>query len=166
MSKRHKDNPYSLPVASSTAWEAVAESRALCRSGETRYPRLCLKHVRECWDLPGGTPTAIDAWHNAREQNMVDAPSLAQWEDTIPFGAPVFSTNGDAFGHVFIAGGYFQKGPAKGRRIFRSNDVRVVGAIDAVTIDFFVDRWGHRILGWSHDLNGFYLPLPPAPSDR
>jgi hypothetical protein len=152
-----------LPVSTSTAREAVAEAREWARksrNGATPFPGLCLQHVRMDWDLPAVFPTAISAWENAHHKHRFIGSSLARWEDEIPFGAPVFSDSPkDDAGHVFIAGGRFQHGENKGRRIFRSNDVVTHGGISAVTLDFFVERWGHKILGWTHDLNGFWLPM-------
>lgn len=133
---------------------AVAWAREQWAHGGTGWYRMCLAFVHECWALPSKYPTALSAWENAKHRHSYKGV------DEIPMGAPVFSNRaGDRFGHVFIAG----RRNLAGQRIFYSNDVKRRGGIDPVTIDFFPSRWGHTILGWTSDLNGFTLPLKGVP---
>jgi hypothetical protein len=60
---------------------------------------------------------------------------------------------------VFLAGGYNHKGV----RIFRSTDIAVLGGVSVCTLEDIQDRWGHEILGWTDDLNGYDLHLPAIP---
>lgn len=135
---------------------AVAWAREQWAHGGTSWYRMCLAFVHECWAVPSKYPTALSAWENAQHRHTVAEV------DAIPLGAPVFSNRaGDSYGHVFIAGGR----NLAGQRIFYSNDVRRRGGIDPVTIDFFPTKWGHTVLGWTEDLNGFTLPLTTLPPD-
>lgn len=129
---------------------AVAWARNQWAHGGESWYRMCLAFVHECWAVPARYPTALSAWQNAEHKH----PYKGVGE--IPLGAPVFSNRaGDQYGHVFIAG----RRNLAGQRIFYSNDVKRRGGIDPVTIDFFPTRWGHTVLGWTEDLNGFTLPL-------
>jgi len=144
-----------LPDAPVTAREANANAREIVRLGETDWHRLCLKFVRECWGLPAAEPTAAKAWENAKGKHK-----FTKVRD-IPYGAPVFSRRPDAgpndSGHIILAGGWNHRGV----RIFRSVDITVQGGVSVCTLDDLRERWGHEILGWTDDLNGFNLNLPP-----
>lgn len=137
---------------------AVGWARSQWRDGGTEWYRLCLQFVHDCWAVPARYPTALSAWQNAKQKHAYTDV------DSIPLGAPVFSNRaGDSYGHIFLAGGR----NLAGQRIFYSNDVKRHGGIDPVTIEFFPTRWGHTILGWSGDLNGYDLPLhAPVPLPR
>ena len=132
--------------ATITAHDAVSNARDAVRSGATDWLRLCLRFVRQCWELPMVEPTAASAWKNAKDKH--------DWTgdpDDIPYGAPVFSRKRGApandAGHVFITGGHWVTGPNKGIRIFRSNDILVQGGISAVAITDIIEKWDHEILG-------------------
>ncbi len=146
-----------LPEADETAREAVARAREIVRTGETDWHKLCLKFVRTCWGLPLKYETAREAWENAHVKHAFTNVK------SIPFGAPVFSrrphAGPDDSGHVFLAGGCNRHGV----RVFRSTDIQVLGGVSPCTIDDIQQKWGHEILGWSEDLNGFALDLPAIP---
>lgn len=135
---------------------AVRFARAESRSGRTDFPRMCLRFVRICWGVPLRYRTAREAWEKAAKKHPYTHVNA------IPFGAPVFSSRpnagSDDAGHVFIACGWDDKG----RRIFRGNDVKVLGGISAFRIDTITEGWGHTILGWTEDLNGVPLKLGPT----
>jgi len=138
------------------AGEANAHAREIVRTGNTDWNRLCLKFVRTCWGLPAVHPTAAIAWEKAEDKH-----TFTRQRD-IPYGAPVFTRRPDAgpddSGHILLAGGYNRHGV----RIFRSTDIKIHGGISACTLDDIRERWGHEILGWTGDLNGYDLNLPPA----
>lgn len=138
--------------ATRTPAQAVAFARNQHQSGSTRWGAMCLSLVRQAWGLPGGVPHANAAWAAARKKHSYNGNP-----DSIPYGAAVFSDRpgGSKYGHVFLAGGKTKKG----RRIFWSNDIGGYGRVSPVTIDAFTSRWGHRILGWTEDLNGYDLNL-------
>ena len=150
-----------LKTTNTTAREATQNARAHARSNQTLFPRLCLRFVRQCWEIPALYGTAIEAWKNAEQKHA--------WKgdvDDIPWGAPVFFKRPDAgpndAGHVAICGGH----DSKGRRIFRSNDVVTLGGIDVVNMNAFTEKWGMECLGWTKDLNGYALNLPQSPNQR
>lgn len=150
-----------LPEAPVRPLAAVVFARNEAQSGRTDFLRLCLKFVRLSYSLPPVYPSARVAWQSAKRKH--------KWTgdvEDIPFGAPVFSKGpndgpNDAW-HVFLACGRDKSGV----RIFRSNDILVKGGISTVRIEAFTERWGHTILGWTEDLNGFDLNLPPSPNER
>lgn len=124
-------------------------------------PRRCLQACRESWGLPMHFATAKAAREGSK--------SFHKWTgdvEDIPYGAPVFSRRPDAPAddaeHVFLAGGHSETG----KRIFWSVDVIRLGDTDPVEISFFSEHWGHEILGWADDLNGFDLNLPQSPNER
>lgn len=149
-----------MPDAPVNAVQANAHAREVVRSGETNLHRMCLKFVRECWGLPAKYPTAAIAWDNAESKHPF------RTVEVIPYGAPVFSQRPDAgdddSGHVFLAGGYTRKGV----RIFRSTDIHTLGGVSVCTIEDLQEKWGHKILGWTSDLNGYDLHLPAIPKDN
>lgn len=127
----------------------------------TGAARRCLQSVRESWQLPMVYGTARDA--------RIHAKNFHPWtgkENDVPYGAPVFSrrpgAGPDDAEHVFMCGGH----DGTGRRIFWSVDVKHLGETDPIYIEFLVERWGHEILGWSGDLNGYDLNLPLSPNAR
>lgn len=144
--------------------EASALSRLQVAAPTEDWTRLCLRFVRKMWGLPMVYGTAREAWQKAEKKHP-----YTNVHD-IPHGAPVFSRPvGDETGawHVFIAGGYWKEkknGRIVSTRIFRSNDIKEIGSIHPVEISTFVERWGHEILGWTEDLNGYDLDLPKPPS--
>lgn len=141
-----------MPRALRTAKQAVTWGRGQHRDRGTEWRALCLSFVRQSWGLPGVYGSAKEAWQRARKKHPYNGNP-----DSIPYGAPVFSDRpgGSTWGHVFLAGGRTKAG----KRIFWSNDIAVSGGITPVTIDAFQRRWGHEILGWSEDLNGYNLNL-------
>lgn len=141
-----------MPRASRSAQQAVAWGRGQHRDRGREWRALCLSFVRQSWGLPGVYPSAKAAWHGARKRHNYTGV------DDIPYGAAVFSDRpgGSTYGHVFLAGGKTRGG----KRVFWSNDISISGGISPVTIDAFTRRWGHEILGWTEDLNGYDLNLP------
>ena len=145
-----------LPNSPINSRDAVPAMREWSGAG-----RRCLQSVRESWRLPFKYGTAEAARKGAKAFH----PWTGDTED-IPFGAPVWSKRigapADDAGHVFMAGGH----AAKGDRIFWTVDAVRLGETDPVTIDFFSEKWGHEILGWAEDLNGYDLNLPLSPNER
>lgn len=135
-----------------SAGQAVAWGRSQHRDRGTEWRGLCLSFVRQAWGLPAVYGSAKEAWRHARKKHPWNGDV-----DEIPYGAAVFSDRpgGSVWGHVFLAGGTTKTG----RRIFWSNDISMSGGINPVTIDAFERRWGHQILGWTEDLNGYDLNL-------
>lgn len=148
-----------MPRAKRTAKQAVTWGRGQHRDRGREWRGMCLSFVRQSWGLPGGVPHANAAWRGARKKHPYNGNP-----DSIPYGAPVWSDRpgGSTYGHVFLAGGKTKNG----KRIFWSNDISVSGGISPVTIDAFERRWGHRILGWAEDLNGYDLNLGPRPGAK
>ncbi len=111
----------------------------------------CLKNVRECLGIDPYYESAKEAWEAAKHKTVTADPD--EW----PFGAPVFSERpgGSLYGHVFLAGGRFQNGQ---RILWQTDATGRPGMVTPVTPAFITGVWGHRILGFSRDLNG--VPIP------
>jgi hypothetical protein len=148
-----------MPNATRSASEAVAWIRHQHDVGSTAWGGMCLSDCRQAWGLPGVYANANEARRHCKKFHKYTGDP-----DDIPYGAPVWSDRpgGSTYGHIFIAGGHNRQG----RRIFWSNDIGSYGRISAVTIDAFRSRWGHEILGWGEDLNGYALNLPKSPNQK
>jgi hypothetical protein len=147
-----------LPLSPINGDTARDNSRYFARNPNSpdRY-RECLRFVRgDCWNVPAVSPTAQHAWDNAVNKVAFNGGNLTSFVNSIPVGAPVFSRRINAAdndpGHVFIAGGWY-----KSKRLFRSVDIKAPGEVDACFITAFTEKWGHEILGWTKDLNGYAL---------
>jgi hypothetical protein len=111
---------------------------------------LCLKNVRELLNIDSHYLWANTAWDGAHHKVRTTN------QHRIPYGAPVFSDRpgGSKFGHVMLAGGRFPNG----QRILWTNDERWDGRITPVTFAFITGHWGHKIKGFTRDLNGTGIP--------
>lgn len=139
-----------------TPGDALAVMRERWRTGTTGFPRLCLKHVRTCYQIPAKYLTAREA-----REHVIGFHKYDGKPESIPYGAFVFSRIKGSTGtaeHVFLAGGHAGTGK-KRRRIFWTNDAQTLGGTSPVTLDFFVKHWGHEILGWSDNVNGVKVAL-------
>lgn len=132
--------------------EATRNARDKYHSGTTAYHNLCLRHVREDLEIGSRELTAEAA------RKALDPGQFHKWtnEDAVPFGAPFWTMGSNPAGHIVLAGGRFR---ATGRRIFWTTDQFGDGAITPVTVDFFRDQWGHKILGWGTRLNNVAIPF-------
>ncbi len=125
------------------------------------WTRRCLELFRTAYGVPPKEARAIDAWNAPGPKHAFKS------QDDIPFGAAVFSrrpnAGSDDAGHVFFVGGYNHE---TGERITRMNDIKAVGEVDAVPFSTVHDVWGHEILGWRDNVNGFSLGLGAAPNAK
>jgi hypothetical protein len=128
--------------------EATNTERSRYKSGANDWYEYCLNNVRTALDIGSKYDWAIHAWEGAQHRHVYHAGHH------IPFGAPVFSKGSSAYGHIFLAGGRFKNGA----RIFWTNDQHGDGRITPVELSFFSLHWGHKVLGWTEDLNGVDIP--------
>lgn len=119
---------------------AVANARKV-----TRYsPGMCQQFVRGiAWQVSALYPSAIDAWHGAKDRHPGDRRP--------PLGAPLYYSGGK-FGHVVVC---TQGGTNK----MRSTDMPSSGVVGEGDIEWIERNWGYRYLGWTGDINGVSLPL-------
>jgi hypothetical protein len=118
---------------------------------------MCLREVRECFDVGPRADDAAEAWRDAAHKHPETDPRK------IPRGVPVFWTGGSAgHGHIAIATGY------RGRCF--STDIRRPGYFDQVPIEEISEKWGLQLVGWTEDLNGVQVytdrkfePASPKP---
>jgi hypothetical protein len=124
---------------------AVANARKV-----TSYPQgYCLKWVRECWLIGSFYASAIDAWNGAKYKHPGDRNP--------PKGAAMYYSGGK-YGHIVIA-----VGEPGGR--MRSTDCTSATRVNDADINWPVNAWGDKYLGWSSDLNGVDLPLQAQTPD-
>jgi hypothetical protein len=144
----------SLPLSPFDGNEARQHAIWVARHPDGTLHNLCLRFVRECWALPPKYETAREAWENAVTKH--EHINL----DTLPISAPVFTRrkgSDDEYWHVFIAGGWYHDNEGKRVRVFRSTDIRAIGDVDSTTLNALLTKWGHEIVGWTADLNGYRL---------
>ena len=115
-----------MAVATRKPREATAFMRNQWQSNSQAWQGLCQSSVRQAWGLPGGVPSAKASLEQCRANDAFHAYTgalpLREWEDKVPFGAPVWTDRpgGSTYGHIILAGGRFE---ATGRRIFWSVDI-------------------------------------------
>jgi hypothetical protein len=153
-------------VSPQTARGAVAFARRQRATDSDDWNRQCLRFVRTAWELPAVFPSAHSAWANSRHKHPAGPgirPNRLPW---VPFGAPYFTrprhAGSDDPWHVVIVGGHLDDG----RRLVWSTDIKGRGEVHPVMLGTLLDRWDHVPLGWTHDLNGFWLRLPTSPARR
>jgi hypothetical protein len=114
------------------------------RQVDNYSPGYCLKYVRaEAWRIGGLYASAIDAWHGAIKRHPGDRNA--------PIGAPMFYEGGQ-YGHIVVA-------VETERDRMRSTDMPYSGVVNEGDIDWPVNNWGQKYLGWTEDLNAVDLPL-------
>jgi hypothetical protein len=105
------------------------------RSG---YGGLCLKFVRQAYNIGAKYSSARAAWHGATCKHATTSLS------GVPYGAPLFMDKSSSkYGHVALYIG-------NGRMLTTDSSKKF-------TQNASVQSWlnvGYRILGWSEDLNG------------
>lgn len=109
--------------------------------------RWCKVFVRMCFNVPSdGTPDAGKAWDRAKYKHHEIDPSR------IPAGVPVFWELPSVADHVALSTG--------GGKCL-SSDIRRRGRIDEVPIELITRSWGGRLLGWTEDIDGVRVYVPP-----
>jgi hypothetical protein len=105
---------------------------------------MCLKYVRaEAWEIGSLYGDAIDAWYGAVDRHPGDR--------TPPLGAPMFYEGGN-HGHIVVC-------VKADTESMRSTDMPSSGKISENDLDWPVNNWGVKYLGWTGDLNSVDLPL-------
>ncbi len=115
-----------------TAAQIVA--RAAAQVGNRVQVGICQKWVRQNFGSPGGAPTAVAAWQNARFKHTSENP---------PPGAAVYW--GEGAGHVAISAG---------NGMVYTTDYPQRGSVGLAPIAAITSNWGKPYLGWSEDNNG------------
>lgn len=153
-------------VAPQTSPGAVGFARHEHATDSTEWFRQCLRFVRTAWELPAVYGSAHLAYLNAEHKHPAGSgvrPNRLPW---VPFGAPYFTRPRHARSsdpwHVVIVGGHLEDG----RRLVWSTDIKGTGEVHPVMLGTLLERWDHVPVGWTHDLNGFWLRLPPSPARR
>lgn len=131
-------------------------SQVVARANESKTYgfAMCYKWVRTMVGAPAvgdvdgdGDADAVDGWKAAKYKHPGDRKP--------PAGVPVFWSGGrSGYGHAAIS---------LGNGKIRSTDAggREVNA--TVDLSWPERNWGMKYLGWSEDLGGKKIPLPPKP---
>lgn len=97
-----------------------------------------------------GAADAEDVWKAAKHKHPETNPAR------IPRGVPVFWSGG--------AGDHGHAAVSAGNALMWSTDVKRPGYVDLVPIDDVRRKWGLQLLGWTEDINGVSVYVPPAPA--
>lgn len=108
---------------------------------------MCLSFVRTAYNLPGVYASATDAWNGAQYKHRTN-----DWHD-IPIGAPVFGEGSNPDGHVALndGDGYMVTTNTATGYPVRQSYATWKG-------------YGYTPLGWTEDLNGYYVCKPDGTS--
>lgn len=125
---------------------------AAVKSGVQLWHGLCLRFVRECFNVDSLYPDAKTAWLEARRKHYTTTAA------DVPNGKATFWQVGDHW-HVAYSIG-------RGRVISTDTDIEAPGSANVVLITAISSAWGARLLGYVDDLNG-EAPVPaPKPRPR
>jgi hypothetical protein len=131
-----------------TVKQACEWGRDVMESRIDDYQGLCLRFVRECFNVDPFYPDAITAW----EEAPASAKHRTTDPDSCPRGHATFWRGGD-HGHVVLS---------VGGGIALSNDTRAdaPGTINLTKIAHIHEAWGYELLGWTDEVNGEIAPAP------
>ncbi|MFF5793969.1 LysM peptidoglycan-binding domain-containing protein [Paeniglutamicibacter sp. NPDC012692] len=128
-------------MSTRTPVQAIAHANTITRG----YAGLCLVFVRTCFGIGAKYPTAAKSWANAQYKHETNR--LAG----IPAGVPIhFEVRGEPAGHValYLGGGKMR------------TNVTAKGTVETVPVPLP----GHKLLGWTEDLNGVRVYTAPKPT--
>lgn len=130
-----------------TSKEAVQLGWEWVRDGVFFGVGYCLKTIRSLFAVLPLYPDAETAWEQAVHRHETSDP------DEIPWGVPVFWTNG-RYGHIALSLG-------KGRCL--TTDFVATGKLGLARTESLAPWCGGRFVGWSEDINGVVVWRPKAP---
>lgn len=124
--------------------EAITAARTQSEHGPAFTPGMCLREVRECYQVGPKSIDATSAWEDSPTKHRAGVP---------PRGVPVWWTGGSAgHGHVAISAG---------DGLVWSPDSKRAGYFDRVGISTPHEDWNLTYAGWTEDINGVRVYLPP-----
>lgn len=127
---------------------AIREARTQSEDGPPFAVGMCLREVRECYQVGPKHPDASTDWR--------ESPSKHIGDRTPPRGVPVYWTGGSGgHGHIAIA---------TGDGNIWSTDSRRPGYFDRVPLSAPERDWGLKYVGWSEHINGIRVYLDPYAS--
>lgn len=126
--------------------EAIALGREWIRRAVIVGVGFCLRTIRSLYGVPPLWPDAETAWEQTERKHRTGDP------DTIPWGVPVFWTNG-GFGHIALSLG-------RGRCL--TTDFVKTGQLGVAPISALGPWCGGHLAGWANDLNGVDVWEPRA----
>ncbi len=119
----------------------------------------CLMDFRISYGIPPQALTAWAAWLTADPDSKHVTTDLSE----APLGAALITKGSNPAGHVYFAARPFKNGTPGAW----SNDLRRYGLLDKVARNAPAPVWGHQIVGWMDECNGYDLRLkekkPPKP---
>ena len=129
--------------------QAVERSKKVATYGYA----MCYKFTREVFghaavgDVDGdGDADAVDGWKATKFRHPGDRNP--------PAGVPVFWSGGrNGYGHAAVS---------LGNGLIRSTDAGGREIVATVPLKWVEDNWGMKYLGWTEDLGGVKIPLPPT----
>lgn len=135
--------------------QALAAALTESSRPSRNWTGLCMMFTRMMYGVPAvgdydgdGDADAVDGWKSAKRKH----PTKDPYE--IPRGVPVFWSGGrNGYGHAAISVGGGQ---------MWSTDIVHAGRVDLAPIAEVRRKWGLELLGWTEDINGVTLYVPPA----
>lgn len=135
-------------IAPATTEEAAQFIRNQAESGSLAWRRLCLSLQRQARQLPAVYPTALSASHaTPKSERVYDVNKWTRGMVGYSYDPRIPGTAGHNF---FVVG----RNKA-GTLITASNDVKQLGAVDYVPVEFYTNVWGHKLQFACTWLNGY-----------
>lgn len=128
------------------------EAARRAEAARTNDPYTCQLWTRTIFGAPSvgdfdkdGDSDAVDGWKHATKKHAGDR--------TPPRGVPVAWSGGSK--------GYGHRAVSLGNGKVRSTDAPSLAKVGTVDLNWFEKNWGLKYLGWSEDISGLLIPLPP-----
>ena len=137
-----------MVISKFTGLQAYAHLKHMMLTHVSGVQGRCHATCQNAWGLPVKYASALDAWNHVPAKARHTDPSKA------PIGAPHFF-DGGLYGHVVLQSG--KKG------IVIGTDAPTNNYVGEVPLDWFVQHWGKKYLGWASVYNDVQLQLKDMP---
>jgi hypothetical protein len=137
-----------MVISKFTGLQAYAHLKHMMLTHVSGVQGRCHATCQNAWGLPVKYASALDAWNHVPAKARNTDPTKA------PVGAPHFF-DGGLFGHVVLQSG--KKG------IVIGTDAPTNNYVGEVPLDWFVQHWGKKYLGWASVYNDVQLQLKDMP---
>jgi len=137
-----------MVISKFTGLQAYAHLKHMMLTHVSGVQGRCHATCQNAWGLPVKYASALDAWEHVPAKARHTDPKLA------PIGSPHFF-DGGLYGHVVLQSG--KKG------IVIGTDAPTNNYVGEVPLDWFVQHWGKKYLGWASVYNDVQLQLKDMP---
>jgi hypothetical protein len=131
--------------------DVMAFCRAEHESPTQDWEGYCLRFTRLAFDRGPFYLSASDAWRGADHKHLTEDGLK------VPRGTPVFWLGGSkGYGHVAVSAG---------KGLCWSTDWGGAGQVNLARINDITKQWRLDLVGWTEDLNGGLVWVPPVAQD-